>query len=61
MPIFKSTSENNASANSEIKAEGQPPLPRSSWSSHVKYLRAVFKAKRALDQIERKNGNRPRG
>jgi hypothetical protein len=55
MLIFKSASENNASAKSEIRVEGQPLLPRSGWKSHVDYLKAVFKAKRALEQSEKSN------
>jgi hypothetical protein len=55
MPIFKSVSEKDTSANSKIKVENKPLLPRSGWNSHVEYLRAVFKTKRALDRIEKKN------
>jgi hypothetical protein len=27
-------------------------LPRSAWESQIAYLRAVFRAKKALDEIE---------
>ncbi|MFY7931158.1 MAG: hypothetical protein ACOVO7_00680, partial [Microcystis aeruginosa] len=30
-----------------------PILPRSAWESQIAYLRAVFRAKKALDEIER--------
>ena len=29
-----------------------PLLPRSAWNSNLAFLRAVFKAKNALDEIE---------
>lgn len=33
--------------------ESAPPLlPRSAWNSQVTFLRAIFRAKRALDRIE---------
>jgi hypothetical protein len=32
--------------------ETQPLLPRSAWSSQTAFLRAVFKAKKALDRLE---------
>ncbi|MEH1824342.1 MAG: hypothetical protein V7L22_03070 [Nostoc sp.] len=31
-------------------------LPRSAWNSQVAYLRAIFKAKKALDLIEKNAG-----
>jgi hypothetical protein len=31
----------------------EPILPRSAWESQIAYLRAVFRAKKALDEIER--------
>ena len=42
--------ENNLiESNQELN---KPILPRSAWSSNVAYLRALFKAKKALDRIE---------
>ena len=40
-----------ASDNTAI-AEPQPLLPRSAWSNQTAFLRAVFKAKKALDRLE---------
>lgn len=34
----------------------KPILPRSAWVSNVAYLRALFKAKKALDRIEKEAG-----
>ena len=34
----------------------QPILPRSAWVSNVAHLRALFKAKKALDRIEKEAG-----
>lgn len=34
----------------------QPILPRSGWISNVAYLRALYKAKKALDRIEQEAG-----
>jgi hypothetical protein len=31
-------------------------LPRSGWHSQVSYLRAIFRAKKALDRIEQEAG-----
>ncbi|MBW4615625.1 MAG: hypothetical protein KME21_20580 [Desmonostoc vinosum HA7617-LM4] len=31
-------------------------LPRSSWNSQLTYLKVVFRAKRALDRIEKEAG-----
>ncbi|EAZ92784.1 hypothetical protein [Crocosphaera chwakensis] len=43
--------ENNMiQSNKELN---QPILPRSTWVSNVAYLRALFKAKKALDRIEK--------
>jgi hypothetical protein len=36
-------------------AAPQTLLPRSAWSSQTAFLRAVFKAKKALDQLEYQN------
>ena len=32
-------------------------LPRSAWESPIAHLRAIFKAKKALDEIERVHAN----
>lgn len=32
--------------------ENTPLLPRSAWVSQVSYLKALFKAKKALDLVE---------
>nr|AVH79645.1 hypothetical protein [Nostoc sp. PCC 8009] len=34
----------------------EPLLPRSAWNSKVTYLKAVFKAKKALDIAENEAG-----
>ncbi|MDJ0729007.1 MAG: hypothetical protein QNJ33_03350 [Crocosphaera sp.] len=45
--------ENNLiESNTELN---QPILPRSAWVSNVAYLRALFKAKKALDRIEKES------
>ena len=33
-----------------------PVLPRSAWENQLAYLRCLFKAKRALDRIEKEAG-----
>jgi|GEM_PF-1243827 len=33
-----------------------PLLPRRAWNNQLAYLRAIFKAKKALDRIEREAG-----
>jgi hypothetical protein len=41
----------------ENKPESQPTLlPRSGWNNQVSYLRALFRAKKALDRIEKEAG-----
>ncbi len=35
-----------------------PVLPRSAWESPTAHFRAIFKAKKALDEIERVHNNR---
>jgi len=38
----------------QLLSDGSYPLlPRRAWNSHLAYLRAIFKAKKALDRIER--------
>ena len=34
----------------------QPLLPRSAWNNQLAYLKFIFKAKRALDRIEKEAG-----
>ena len=37
----------------QTQVDSPPPLlPRSAWNSQVSFLRAIFRAKRALDRIE---------
>jgi len=43
--------ENQAEENSV-----SPLLPRSPWKSQVAYLKALFRAKKALDRIEKEAG-----
>jgi hypothetical protein len=33
-----------------------PLLPRLAWNSQIAYLRVIFKAKKALDRIEKEAG-----
>jgi hypothetical protein len=43
----------------ESKAQKEPLsplLPRSAWTSQVAFLRVLFRAKKALDQIEKEAG-----
>ncbi|MCU0536121.1 MAG: hypothetical protein MUD14_19710 [Hydrococcus sp. Prado102] len=47
----------NAASDSQDRSESQKPLlPRSAWNSQVAYLRAVFRAKKALDLAEEEAG-----
>jgi hypothetical protein len=50
--IFAEDSE-NTSTQSELSS---PLLPRSPWNSQLDYLRLVFRAKKALDRIEKEAG-----
>ena len=34
----------------------EPLLPRSAWNSQLAYLRIVFRAKKALDRMEKEAG-----
>ncbi|ACK68891.1 conserved hypothetical protein [Gloeothece citriformis PCC 7424] len=34
----------------------EPLLPRSAWSNNLTYLQTLFKAKKALDRIEKESG-----
>lgn len=42
--------KNLVESNQELN---EPLLPRSAWVSNVAYLRALFRAKKALDRIEK--------
>ena len=45
--------QNSEELNS-LEDEFLPPLlPRSGWNNQISYLRVIFRAKRALDRIER--------
>ncbi len=45
-------SKDTAIAGQEIQVDF-PALPRSAWNSHFIYLKVVFRAKKALDKIEK--------
>lgn len=46
--------ENPTVTDSKTQVTSRAPLlPRSAWNSHLAYLKAVFKAKKALDRIEK--------
>ncbi|BAY09980.1 hypothetical protein [Calothrix sp. NIES-2098] len=40
---------------SELDSQ-EPLLPRLAWNSQIAYMRVVFKAKKALDRIEKEAG-----
>jgi hypothetical protein len=42
--------------NTTIADSQEPLLPRSAWNSELAYLRAIFRAKKALDRIEKEAG-----
>lgn len=47
---------NMAVADSKTQVDSKSPLlPRSAWNSQLAYLKVVFKAKKALDRIEKEN------
>lgn len=46
--------ENSESNSTQERIEEQYILPRLAWNSQLAYLKAVLKAKQALDQIEKK-------
>ncbi len=47
----------NTLAKSETNSDIlQPLLPRLSWDNQITYLRLIFRAKRALDRIEKEAG-----
>ncbi|MDK2410091.1 hypothetical protein QHH11_18070 [Aphanizomenon sp. PH219] len=43
-------------SNSVEESESARLLPRSAWNSQVTYLRLLFRAKKALDRIEKEAG-----
>lgn len=46
--------QNTTVADSKTSVDSSSPLlPRSAWNSHLAYLKVVFKAKKALDRIEK--------
>lgn len=45
--------ENTTVANETQVGSRSPLLPRSAWNSQLAYFKAVFKAKKALDRIEK--------
>jgi len=51
--VFPDNSENTSESQSELNSR---LLPRSAWSSQLDYLRLLFRAKRALDRIEKEAG-----
>ena len=49
--------ENTTVTDSQTQKNSQAPLlPRSAWNSQLAYLRVVFRAKKALDRIEKEAG-----
>ncbi len=49
--------ENMTVTDSQTQKNSQAPLlPRSAWNSQLAYLRVVFRAKKALDRIEKEAG-----
>lgn len=45
-----------AEENTTFTDSQEPLLPRSAWNSQLAYLRAIFRAKKALDRIEQEAG-----
>jgi hypothetical protein len=43
---------NSTEALDSVAISPQPILPRSAWVNQTAFLRAVFKAKKALDRLE---------
>ena len=57
--VFDNNTDNLVSSvdDSEAKEDSLPRLlPRASWNSQVAYLRVLFRAKKALDRIEKEAG-----
>ncbi|WP_404785945.1 hypothetical protein [Altericista sp. CCNU0014] len=51
-PTLKLSNGDNAST---VAQEQQYVLPRQAWNDRVAYFRVLFKTKKALDLIDRKN------
>ncbi|MBD2774083.1 hypothetical protein [Iningainema tapete] len=50
-------SENTTNAQDQTQENSPAPLlPRSAWNNQLAYLRVVFRAKKALDRIEKEAG-----
>lgn len=45
-----------AEENTTLTDSQAPLLPRSAWNSQLTYLRLIFRAKKALDRIEKEAG-----
>ena len=57
--VFDNNTDNLVSSvdDSEPKEDALPRLlPRTNWNSRVAYLRVIFRAKKALDRIEKEAG-----
>ncbi len=53
---LKTSNLDSSMDNSQDVDSPLPLLPRSAWTSQVPLLRAVFRAKKALDRIEQEAG-----
>ncbi|MBD2451310.1 hypothetical protein H6G76_30125 [Nostoc sp. FACHB-152] len=50
-------SDNSTINDNEVQIDSlSPVLPRSAWNSQIAYLRVLFRAKKALDRIEKEAG-----
>lgn len=54
-PVHERTDSNESSLeDSQAQVGTLPPLlPRSAWNSQIAFLRVVFRAKQALDRVEK--------
>jgi hypothetical protein len=54
-PVIERTGSNESSLeDSQAQVDTlQPLLPRSAWNSQLAFLRVVFRAKHALDRVEK--------
>ncbi|MGK7923572.1 MAG: hypothetical protein AB4080_26600 [Trichodesmium sp.] len=48
-----STNQNLDNQDVTEKNASEPLLPRSAWNSQVAFLRAMFRAKKALDKLDK--------
>lgn len=56
MKDFNLALDQNSEDLDSLKDESLPPLlPRSGWNNQISYLRVIFRAKRALDRVERES------